>query len=347
MPEPRPDSAPAYRAAGVDLETADRIKLRIKELVASTHDTRVLDTTDGFAGGFALPETGPAPTLMASADGVGTKVVVARIADRHDTVGEDLVNHCVDDLLAGWARPLFFLDYIAADRLEDRVTAELVEGFARGCRQAGIALLGGETAEMPDVYRKGAYDLAGFCVGQRVDRPDDGSATPGPGDPVVGLASTGLHTNGYSLARRVVFDIAEHELGETVPWGGESWADALLAVHRSYLPVLEPRLDSPDLLGIAHITGGGFEGNLPRILPSGTGVRIERGSWPVPPLFEYLAERGEIGEDEMYRVFNMGVGLCALVRAEAVDSLMADCSQRGIAAWVIGEAHRGAGVAWV
>lgn len=344
MPGQRPDPAPAYRSAGVDLDTADRIKVRIKELVRGTHDDRVLESESGFAGGYDLGAEEGGPVLMASADGVGTKVVVARLADRHDTVGEDLVNHCIDDLLAGWARPLFFLDYIAAGQLEARVAVELVEGFARGCRQAGIALLGGETAEMPDVYQPAAYDLAGFCVGRRVARPE--KADPTAGNTIVGLASTGLHTNGYSLARRVVFEIGAHAIDETVPWGGESWADALLAVHRSYLPVLDERLESDELLAIAHITGGGFEGNLPRVLPGGVGARLEREAWPVPPLFRYLAERGSIDESEMYRVFNMGVGLCLIVRPAAVDAILAEAITAGVDAWVIGETTAGEGITW-
>lgn len=339
--------APAYRAAGVDLEAADRVKRRFADLVASTHGTEVLGRLGGFGGCFstgAAPEVDP--VLVASADGVGTKVLLARAAGIHDTVGQDLVHHCVDDLLASGARPLFFLDYIAAGRLDEEVAVALVEGFARGCRDDGIALLGGETAEMPDVYEPGAYDLAGFVVGiaprARIERWNGRSQ---PGDVLLGLASSGLHTNGYTLARKI-FEAAGAELDEPVPWGGETWAQALLAVHRSYLPAVGPLLDDPALKGAAHVTGGGFAGNLPRALPEGVGGVLDRSAWETPPLFRWIAEAGGIGDDEMARVFNLGIGFCLVVAAGEADRIAGACAKAGQPAVRIGNLVAGSGVVW-
>jgi phosphoribosylformylglycinamidine cyclo-ligase len=346
MPDRR-DSAPAYREAGVDLEVADRFKSRLAELVGSDRPAGVLGELGGFGGCFSLAGLAePDPILVASADGVGTKILVARAADRHDTVGHDLVNHCVDDLLAQGARPLFFLDYIATGRLDADVALALVEGFARGCRENGIALLGGETAEMPGVYEDGGYDLAGFIVGvaprARIERLASASR---PGDVVLGLPSSGLHTNGYTLARSVALS-GGRELGDPVPWGGETWADALLAVHRSYLAPVLPLLDDAAVHGCAHVTGGGFEGNLPRSLPDGVGVRLDRESWQWPDLFEFLAREGEISRGEMARVFNLGIGFCLFVDASEVERVAAACGQRGSPAQAIGRIVEGEGVSW-
>lgn len=345
--EARPADAAAYRAAGVDLDAADRVKGRFVELVASTFGPEVLGGLGGFGGCFSIgdaPETDPA--LVASADGVGTKVLVARAAGVHDTVGRDLVHHCVDDLLAAGARPLFFLDYIAAGRLDEEVAVALVEGFARGCRDDGIALLGGETAEMPDVYEPGAYDLAGFAVGiaprARLERWNRRGE---PGDVVLGLASSGLHTNGYTLARKSV-EAAGVRLDEPVPWGGETWAEALLAVHRSYLPAVGPLLDDPALKGAAHVTGGGFAGNLPRALPEGVAAVVDRGAWETPPLFRWIAEAGGVGDDEMARVFNLGIGFCLIVPPEEAKRIAAACATAGRPAAPIGNLVEGSGVEW-
>lgn len=331
----------------MDLAAADRITARLRQLVEATFGPEVVGGVGGFGGCFALGaalET--EPVLVASADGVGTKVVVAQRAHRHDTVGEDLVNHCVNDLLAAGARPLFFLDYLAAGRLDEGVALALIEGFARGCRRNGIALLGGETAEMPGVYAPGGYDLAGFIVGiaprQRLASP----SRVQPGDVVLGLAGNGLHTNGYSLARHIVFEQAGHDLEDAVPWGGESWADALLAVHRSYRAAVEPLLDDPALHARAHITGGGFEGNLPRVLPPGLAAAIDREAWIVPPLFRTLQAVGGVDADEMYRVFNMGIGFCLIVAADAAGRIGAACGDQGVQAWPIGEIVPGDGVTW-
>lgn len=278
MPD-RLDPASAYRAAGVDLDASDRFKQKLKDIVGGTPSEGVVGGLGGFGGCFTLAGVREAePVLVASTDGVGTKVLVARAAGRHDTLGHDLVNHCVDDLLAQGARPLFFLDYIAAGRLDEAVALALVEGFAAGCRENGIPLLGGETAEMPDVYESDGYDLAGFIVGvaprARLDRLVEAVM---PGDVILGLPSSGLHTNGYTLARKVILG-GGRPITDPVPWGAGTWADALLAVHRSYLPTLLPLLDDPALHGCAHVTGGGFEGNLPRCLPPGVGVRLHRGA---------------------------------------------------------------------
>jgi phosphoribosylformylglycinamidine cyclo-ligase len=346
MPEGR-DPAPAYRAAGVDLDAADRFKARLGAIVATTRDGSVLGELGGFGGCFSLAAVAEAdPVLVASADGVGTKVLVARAAARHDTVGQDLVNHCVDDLLAQGARPLFFLDYIASGRLDEAVALALVEGFARGCRENGIPLLGGETAEMPDVYDADGYDLAGFIVGIAPRaRPERLGTSVAPGDVVLGFPSSGLHTNGYTLARKVA--LAEgRSIEDPVPWGEGSWADALLAVHRSYLDVVLPLLDDTGLHGCAHVTGGGFEGNLLRPLPGGVGVRLREGSWEPPPLFEFLAREGNISRAEMVRVFNMGIGFCLYVARGEVVRVAEECARRGTRPVMIGEVVAGEEVSW-
>lgn len=345
MPE-RPEVAPAYRAAGVDLTVAERFKTRLHELIEPTLSPRVLGAPGGFGGCFSvadLPERDP--VLVASADGAGTKVLVAQRAGRHDTVGEDVVNHCVDDLLAAGARPLFFLDSIATGRLEEATALALVAGFARGCRRNGIPLLGGETAAMPDVYAPGVYDLAGFIVGVAPRARVAGPSRVAAGDVVLGLASSGLHTNGYSLARRIVFETAGHDLDDPAPWGG-TWADALLAVHRSYLEAVGPLLDDPGLHAAAHVTGGGFAGNLPRVLPAGLGVRLDRAAWTPPPLFGWLAETGDVGTGEMARVFNLGIGFCLLVGRGEAGRIAAECAARGSPAVAIGSVVRGSGVVW-
>lgn len=342
-----PGPAPAYREAGVDIAAADRIKRRIAELVAGTRGEEVVGGPGGFGGCFAIDRAPEAdPVLVASTDGVGTKILVARAAGRHDTVGRDLVNHCVDDLLAQGARSLFFLDYLAAGRLEEETVLALVEGFARGCRENGIALLGGETAEMPDVYPPGGYDLAGFVVGIAPRARLERWGTARPRDAILGLRSSGLHTNGYTLARRIVLDTAGASLDDEVPWGGETWADALLAVHRTYGPAVGPLLDDPALRGAAHVTGGGFAGNLPRALAAGLGARIDRRAWEVPPIFRWLARAGGVDDDEMVRVFNMGIGFCLFVDRAEAGRIAADLAERGEPAVVIGEVVQGDGVAW-
>ena len=300
-----------YKSSGVDIDAGNEVVRRIKGLARSTFTPGVLSEIGSFGGLFRLePGAFADPVMVASADGVGTKLKVAFLANRHDTVGEDLVNHCVNDILVQGARPLFFLDYLATGRLAPDVAEQIVAGIARGCRANGCALLGGETAEMPGFYAAGEYDLAGFIVGA-VDRARIvNGATLQPGDALIGLPSTGLHTNGYSLARRIVFDELKLTVESVLPGIETTVADALLAVHRSYLRVIEPLLAEPGLVkGLAHITGGGITDNLPRIFPAGVGARIDRRAWEVPALFRFLGESGQVPVDDMYRSFNMGIGL--------------------------------------
>src|SRR5688572_5827031 len=294
-----------YQAAGVDLDAAERAKARLKELVASTRDRNTLSELGSFGGLYAVPQDARAPVLVASADGVGTKLKVAFAAGRHDTVGRDLVNHCVNDILVQGARPLFFLDYLAVGVMDETRVTQVVSGVALGCRDNGCALLGGETAQMPDFYAAGEYDLAGFIVGV-VERPRvlDGTAVRA-GDALIALGSTGLHTNGYTLARRIVFDRLGLGPDDAFPETGQSVADELLAPHRSYLKPLLPLLAMGRIHALAHITGGGIPGNLPRVLPDGLGAVIERESWNPPAVFRALQHSGDVAPEEMDRVFNM------------------------------------------
>jgi len=339
-----------YRQAGVDIDAGNEAVRRIKALARSTFTPGVLSEIGLFGGLFRLDAAAwPEPVLVASADGVGTKLKVAFRAGRHDTVGEDLVNHCVNDILVQGARPLFFLDYIATGRLSPDVVAQVVTGLARGCRENGCALLGGETAEMPGFYADGEYDLAGFIVGA-VDRS---RVVTGhgirPGDALVGVPSSGLHTNGYSLARRIVFDVAGLDVDSVVEELGGTIGEALLAPHRSYLRLIEPLLSDDLLLGLAHITGGGLTDNLPRIFPAGTAARIDRAAWDVPRLFRFLQRIGDVPADDMYRTFNMGIGLVAVVRPGHVDRVLGRLREAGEgSARVIGEIVEGGGsVAYV
>src|SRR5688500_7178721 len=333
-----------YRAAGVDLDAAERAKARLKELVASTRDRWTLSELGSFGGLYQLPDDAAQPVLVASADGVGTKLKVAFQANRHDTVGRDLVNHCVNDILVQGARPIFFLDYVALGAMDEAVVTDVVSGVARGCRDNGCALLGGETAQMPDFYAQGEYDLAGFIVGIVARRRVlDGSAVRA-GDRLIALASTGLHTNGYTLARRIVFDRLGLGPDDPFPETGLSVADELLAPHRSYLKPLMPQLDAGRIHALAHITGGGIPGNLPRVLPEGLGAVIDRSSWVAPPVFAALQRAGDVAPDEMDRVFNMGVGMIAVVAPSEADAVLAGVRTLGETAWMLGEIERGAGV---
>jgi phosphoribosylformylglycinamidine cyclo-ligase len=303
----------AYARAGVDVDLGNLVKRRIQSRVRSTHGPEVLGRIGGFGGLFAPNFSGMRePVLVASVDGVGTKLKVAFALNRHDTVGADLVNHCVNDIAVLGARPLFFLDYIGAEKLEPRVFDQLLSGFAKACRAAGCALIGGETAQMPGMYRKGEYDLAGCIVGV-VDRAKmiDGTRIE-PGDVVLGLPSNGLHTNGYSLARQVLFEKLRLKPGSRIPGLKHSLGDELLRVHKNYQPLLA-RVPSGIIHGLAHITGGGLIDNLPRVLPESCDARIETKSWRVPPIFDFLERRGKIDRSEMYQVFNMGIGMVAIV----------------------------------
>jgi phosphoribosylformylglycinamidine cyclo-ligase len=315
-----------YKDAGVDIDAATDAVKRITGLARATFTPNVL-TEIGSFGALYRADFGAMrePVLVSSADGVGTKLRVAYVTGVHDTVGYDLVCHCVNDILVQGARPLFFLDYFATGGLEPDVVVAVVEGVARGCRENGCALIGGETAEMPGFYAAGEYDIAGFIVGV-VDREHViTGASIAPGDVAIALPSVGLHTNGYSLARKLLFEVAGYEPAtEPAELGGESVGAALLRPHRSYLGALSGLLESGHVKGLAHITGGGLVDNVPRILPAGTALEVELGSWPVPPLFELLVRLGNLDRDEAYRALNMGVGMVVVAAdgapAEAVEA---------------------------
>lgn len=330
-----------YQQSGVDIEAGNEVVRRIRALARSTFTSGVLSEIGSFGGLFRPPPGLADPVLVASADGVGTKLKVAFLSGSHTTVGIDLVNHCVNDILAQGAAPLFFLDYLATGRLHPDVAERVLEGIARACRDNGCALLGGETAEMPGFYQEGEYDLAGFIVGivERA-RLVDGSRMAS-GDALIALPSSGLHTNGYSLARRVVFDTLALSVDAYVSEIGRTVGDALLEPHRSYLRAMQPLLQQGLVKGMAHITGGGITDNLPRILPPGLAAHLDTRSWRVPPLFEWLGRSGQIPLDDMRRTFNMGVGLivaCAALDASRVLELL---KQAGEQAWVIGRMSAG------
>ncbi|HEX6750819.1 MAG TPA: phosphoribosylformylglycinamidine cyclo-ligase [Longimicrobium sp.] len=333
----------SYAAAGVDIDAAARAMKGVAALVRSTATPDTLSELGSFGGLYRVPADAKRPVLVASTDGVGTKLKLAFLTGRHGTVGEDLVNHCVNDILVQGARPLFFLDYVGLGRLRPGVVEELVGGIARGCRLNGCALLGGETAEMPDFYAPGEYDLAGTIVGLvEEDRVIDGSAIRA-GDAIVALASSGLHTNGYSLARKVVFDRMGLSVDDPFPEEDASVADVLLRVHRSYLRPLWPLVERGEIHGLAHITGGGLIDNVPRILPEGVDARFDLSSWTVPRVFRVLQRHGVVEEREMFRAFNMGVGMIAVVAAERADAVVAHLRGAGETAWVAGEIVPGEG----
>ena len=327
----------SYRAAGVDIDAAAEAMKGVAALVRSTATPDTLSELGSFGGLYRVPRGVRHPVLVASTDGVGTKLKIAFLSGRHGTVGEDLVNHCVNDILVQGARPLFFLDYVGVGRLEPGVVEEIVSGVARGCRHNGCALLGGETAEMPDFYAAGEYDIAGTIVGVvEEDRVLDGSGIR-PGDVLVALASSGLHTNGYSLARRIVFDRMGLSVDSPFPGEDGSVADVLLRVHRSYLKPMLTALDDGLVRGLAHITGGGLVDNVPRMLPEGVDARFERATWEVPPVFRVLQREGGVDEMEMFRAFNMGVGMVAAAAPHHADALVASLRDAGETAWIAGE----------
>jgi phosphoribosylformylglycinamidine cyclo-ligase len=319
-----------YKASGVDIDAGNETVRRIRGLARSTFTSGVLSEIGSFGGLFRL-DTGQhrEPVLVASADGVGTKLKVAFMAKRHDTIGTDLVNHCVNDILVQGAEPLFFLDYLATGRLSPDVAEAIVGGIAAACRENGCALLGGETAEMPGFYAEGEYDVAGFIVGV-VDRQRliHGRAIA-VGDVLVGVPSSGLHTNGYSLARRVIFEHLRLDVDSYVPELSCTVGDALLAPHRSYLPFVQPLLEAGRIKGMAHITGGGITDNLPRVLPHGTAAVVETASWTVPPLFTWLQRSGNIPIDDMLRTFNMGIGLIIVTGRDQAEPLIDELAARG------------------
>jgi phosphoribosylformylglycinamidine cyclo-ligase len=348
----------AYARAGVDIDLGNKVKAALPQLLASTHRPEVLGKVGGFGGLFALnARRYRQPVLVSSVDGVGTKLKVAFAMNRHDTIGQDLVNHCVNDIAVLGAEPLFFLDYLGTGKLEPRVFRAILEGFALACAQNHCALIGGETAQMPGFYQPGEYDVSGTVVGVvEKSRIVDGKAIE-PGDAVVGLASSGLHTNGYSLARKIFFEQLKLEPGSRLPELGGSIGQELLKVHVSYGMLIRKLLDkfnpvrgqspgaAPVIKGLAHITGGGFVDNIPRVLPKNCDVVIRKGSWDVLPIFELIRLRGRVPEPEMYQVFNMGVGMTLIAAPEKAEAILKFTRAQGQKAWVIGEVTEGRGKA--
>ena len=335
------DDALRYGSAGVDLDASNAAKDRIKKLVESTFTGGVVGGFGGFGGMFRLPSGLNNPVLVSSADGVGTKIKVAIEANRHDTIGRDLVNHCVNDILVQGALPLFFLDYVAFGKLDPKVAEAVVAGVARGCRENSCALIGGETAEMPGLYAPPDYDLAGFIVGYVEETRILGPQRVRPDDVLIGLPSSGLHTNGYSLARKILSERLKLRMGDAFPDGGGAVADVLLAEHRSYLPALKPVLDRVHAL--AHITGGGLPGNLDRALPPTLDAVVDTSSWKVPGVFGVLRNAGAVEPAEMYRTFNMGVGMVVIAGSSDVNAILSAAAAAGLAGWMLGSLKPGSG----
>jgi phosphoribosylformylglycinamidine cyclo-ligase len=320
----------SYRDAGVDIDVKMSAISRFSGLARDTFSKAVLTEIGSFGGLYDISGLRMKhPVLVSSMDGVGTKLKVAFLAGRHDTVGEDLVNHCVNDILVQGASPLFFLDYLATGRVQPEVLEAVVTGIARACKENGCALIGGETAEMPGFYAEGEYDLAGCVIGA-VDRPSilDGSKI-GPGDRVLGLPSAGLHTNGYSLARKVLLETLRLKLSSELPGLSRALGDELLVPHRSYLKLLKPLLQKKVVKGLAHITGGGMTDNLPRILPEGCAVEIDPGSWKMPPIFSLIQEGGHVSDTEMRRTFNLGIGMALVVSEEECEATRRVLERKG------------------
>jgi len=335
------DDALRYGSAGVDLDASNAAKNRIKKLVESTFTAGVVGGFGGFGGMFRFPSGLEKPVLVSSADGVGTKIKVAIEANRHDTIGRDLVNHCVNDILVQGALPLFFLDYVAFGKLDPGVVEAVVAGVAAGCRENGCALIGGETAEMPGLYAPPDYDLAGFIVGYVEEKRILGPQRVRPDDVLIGLPSSGLHTNGFSLARKIVKDRLKLRPNDAFPGGGGAVADVLLAEHRSYLPALKPVLDR--VHAMAHITGGGLPDNLDRALPKTLDAVIDTTSWKVPSVFQALQEAGAVEPAEMYRTFNMGVGMVVICAPPDRDAVLSAATKAGVTGWILGSLQPGTG----
>jgi phosphoribosylformylglycinamidine cyclo-ligase len=343
----------AYASAGVDINLGNQVKETLPALLASTRRPEVMGAVGGFGGLFALNlRKHKEPVLVSSVDGVGTKLKVAFACDRHDTIGQDLVNHCVNDIAVLGAEPLFFLDYLGTGVLKPHVFEEIVRGFAVGCAENGCALIGGETAQMPGFYQKGEYDVSGTIVGV-VDkrRMLNGQRDIKAGDAIIGLGASGLHTNGYSLARKILFDTLKLTPRRKVKELGCAVGEELLKTHVSYWPLLKPLLDKFNpargkaaIKGLAHITGGGFIDNIPRILPSKCDAVIRRGTWDMLPIYDLLQREGKVAEEEMYQVFNMSIGMVAVVAADQADKILKAIRARKTPAWLIGEIAKGTGV---
>jgi phosphoribosylformylglycinamidine cyclo-ligase len=327
--------ADRYAAAGVELDTAEEAKRRIAELVRAARTPLALGKIGGFGGMVRVPEGYRKPVLVMSTDGVGTKVLVASAAGVHDTVGEDLVNHSVNDILVHGATPIAFLDYIAAGTLVPEIAEQIVKGVARGCRAHDMTLAGGETAQLPDLYQPGHYDLAGAIIGVVEEDQALHGDRVAAGDQIIGYGSTGLHTNGYTLARRIVFDWMKLKVDDPFPETDQTVAQVLLAVHRSYVAAIRPVL--AQVHALAHVTGGGIAGNLARVLPGGVEAVIDAGSWPWPPLFRVLMRAGQVGREEMRNVFNLGIGMIAVVERDDVETAIRAAERAHVPAWIIGE----------
>ncbi len=333
-----------YRDAGVDVDAANRAYAGIRGLVQSTFDSRVL-TDFGTFSGLYRPDFGQveSPVLVSSADGVGTKLKIAFLTGVHDTVGMDLVAHCTNDILVHGARPLFFLDYIATGKLEPHVVQEVVKGLVEGCKEAGCVLLGGETAEMPDFYQEGEYDLAGFIVGMADESGVPNTGRVRNGDLLVGLPSSGIHTNGYSLVRKLFFERQRMTVNTYVESLGRTLGEELLIPHRNYLPSLRNLVGQDELHAVAHITGGGITDNLARVLPPGLDARVRRGSWENLPIFHLIQDLGRVEEAEMYRTFNMGLGMILVVDRDGIDTVAGELDRAGEEYVLAGEIGEGEG----
>jgi phosphoribosylformylglycinamidine cyclo-ligase len=343
----------AYARAGVDIDLGNKVKATLPQLLASTHRREVLGKVGGFGGLFALDvKKFLEPVLVSSVDGVGTKLKIAFQMDRHDTIGQDLVNHCVNDIAVLGAEPLFFLDYLGTGKLEPKVFTEIVRGFAKACTENNCSLIGGETAQMPGFYQNGEYDVSGTIVGVvEKSRMLNGQKSIRRSDVVIGIASSGLHTNGYSLGRKIFFEQLKMKINTRVPELKNTIGAELLKVHVSYGPLVQQLLKrfnpaSParqSIRGLAHITGGGFIDNIPRVLPKNCDVIIRKGSWDMLPIFKIIEERSGVPEQELYQVFNMGIGMVVIVANEAAHNVLSAIRAAGHDAWTIGEVVTGAG----
>jgi phosphoribosylformylglycinamidine cyclo-ligase len=350
----------AYAAAGVDIDLGNRVKATLPQLLASTHRREVLGKVGGFGGLFALDvKKYREPVLVSSVDGVGTKLKLAFALDKHDTIGADLVNHCVNDIAVLGAEPLFFLDYLGTGKLEPHVFTEIIKGFARACAENNCALIGGETAQMPGFYQKGEYDVSGTIVGVvEKSKMLNGQKTIRRGDGVIGIESSGLHTNGYSLGRKIFFEQLGYKPSSRVPGLKGTIGQELLKEHISYGPLVQKLLkrfnSQPSTLNsqlpvraFAHITGGGFVDNIPRVLPKSLDVVIRKGSWDMLPIFQIIAEKSGVPDEELYQVFNMGIGMVAIVSAEKANDILKFIRAQKHKAWLIGEVVKGKGEARV
>lgn len=343
----------AYARAGVDIALGNRVKATLPQLLAATHRPEVLGKVGGFGGLFALDiRKYKQPVLVSSVDGVGTKLKIAFAVGKHDTIGQDLVNHCVNDIAVLGAEPLFFLDYLGTGKLEARVFRDILKGFAKACVENGCALIGGETAQMPGFYQPGEYDVSGTIVGVVERKRMLDGKTIRPGDVILGLKSSGLHTNGYSLARRIFFDQLKLKPTSRVAGLRNSIGEELLRVHVSYGPVVQALLRkyNPGLnarawvvKGLAHITGGGFVDNIPRVLPKNCDAVVRKQSWPALPIFQLIREKARVAEEELYQVFNMGIGMVVIVKEEKADEVLRSIKRKGQEAWAIGEIIKGTG----